>query len=163
MRPPSVWSGSEKDDPGGEVVREILEAVVDPGRHEERVAGREVLPLPVIEERALARHDDIKLVALVRPLPVPPDRPVDAHIPVAVIEHPEELRGAVVELLEGVGERHFQHESGPAIRGHGASIELCRARWRSVKAPGFRPENPEFPRAEGTSHEIVMSTFFEIR
>ena len=65
---PLAALGSVEDDPDGQVVGEVLEAVLDPGGDEQEVAGAEAVPGRAVDEPALAPHHDVHLVPAVRRL-----------------------------------------------------------------------------------------------
>ena len=74
-----------EDDPGGEVLGEVLEAVLDPGGDEEHVAGRERDALAAHEERPAPARDDVELVPVVGRLAVSASGRVVAELHAAVL------------------------------------------------------------------------------
>src|SRR3712207_4133072 len=76
---PLTALGAVEDHPRAEVVREVLEAMFYPGRHEENVAsGEEVMTIPVDEGAAAPRHH-VQLVPGVGSLLIGPARGVVLH------------------------------------------------------------------------------------
>src|SRR5918997_6535933 len=79
--------GAVEHHPHDKVVSEVLEAVLDAGRHEERVAGPEGVTLRSVDERAAPADHEVQLVPRVRFLRVPPARGVDLDLYGAVAHH----------------------------------------------------------------------------
>ena len=57
------------------------------GRHEEKIAGRELMALVVAAKPAGAVDDDIDLVAIMRRLRIAAARRIEAHFETAVAHH----------------------------------------------------------------------------
>src|SRR5258708_4170842 len=85
-----------EDDPYREVVRELLEAMLDSGGHEQQVARREGMALRAVHELAAARHDHVDLVAGVRLLRIGAARRVELDAQRSALEGDREAlaRGA---------------------------------------------------------------------
>src|SRR5262245_56522348 len=63
-----------EDHPDGEVVRELLKPMLDPGGHEQQVARAEAVSRGAVDEHTLAADDDVHLVAPVRLLRIDASR-----------------------------------------------------------------------------------------
>src|SRR5699024_8810103 len=83
--------GAVEDHPGGKVLAEVLEPVLDLGRHEEQVAGAERGAHAPVHELPRTADNDVDLVARVRLLPVHFARLVDFDLERTVAEETDEL------------------------------------------------------------------------
>src|SRR5215204_5139783 len=76
-----------EDDPNGEIVGEVFEAVLGPSRHEQHVARTEGMALRPVDERAASTDDHVQLVAGMRRLRVGAAGSVDLDLHATVPQH----------------------------------------------------------------------------
>src|SRR5215210_219457 len=76
-----------EDDPHYKVVREIFEAVLDAGWHEQYVAGAEGMALRPVDERPVSAYDHVHFVAGMRRLRVGAAGRVDLDLHTPVFVH----------------------------------------------------------------------------
>ena len=58
--------GTVEDNPNGEILGKVLEAMLGSSRHEEKIARFEGIPLAVVKEHASAADDDVDFVLSMR-------------------------------------------------------------------------------------------------
>src|SRR5688572_5726532 len=127
--------GAVEQHPGGEVVAEVLETMLDAGGHEQHFAGGEVLAVAGAGEFAAARDHHVDLVARVRHLQVAPGRLVDLDLEAAMPEQRAErqsLRFVRERLQRGVGREPRRIHAGSRVR--------------AAFASPFTPGKPSFSR-----------------
>src|SRR5215204_4623777 len=76
-----------EDDPNGEIVGEVFEAVLGPSRHEQHVARTEGMALRPVDERPGSTDDHVQLVAGMRRLRVGAAGSVDLDLHAPVREY----------------------------------------------------------------------------
>src|SRR5215208_3444835 len=76
-----------EDDPHHKVVREIFEAVLDAGWHEQYVAGAEGMAIRPVDERPVSAYDHVHFVAGMRRLRVGAAGRVDLDLHAPVFEY----------------------------------------------------------------------------
>src|SRR5260221_14159602 len=106
---------TEEDDPRLEVSAEAFEAVRNVGRHEQQVSVGKTHQLAPAPKRSFARNDNVKLVAIMRPLCVALARNEELDGNIAALKQHKKRRGRFRDM-SGLG---TEFELDLVVFGHG--------------------------------------------
>src|SRR5262249_29799317 len=122
-------TGAVEDDPHGEVLGKVLEAMLGSRSHEQEIARPERVPLAVMKEDAAAADDNVNLVLGVRRR-----RPRERR---KATEREHGLQGAALQKADGV----LARRAGNTRLGLGKADDLATGRLAhaSLSPPGHPP------------------------